>query len=207
MRGRYLAFEGIDGSGKTTQSMLLAARLREAGKEVVQTMEPGSSLNSFKVRELLLSHKKVDPIALELLFEADRAEHTAHVVKLLNSGIWVVSDRCYVSGLAYGLACGHPIEFLHDIMEVAVKAKPDVAFVFHLDPYFAAVRREAREAAETREEVKDDAFLQDVAHNYDNMTNLLSEFLQIPLSHHPARDTVEDIAGAIWQYIQDAGWL
>lgn len=107
-RGRFVVFEGGEGSGKTTQVRSLAAYLRAWGSEVVTTREPGGTIVGRSIRNLLLDSGTVavdDPLsdrAEALLFAADRAHHVATVVRpALTRGAVVVSDRYVDSTLAY----------------------------------------------------------------------------------------------------------
>jgi dTMP kinase len=98
-RGRFVALEGIDGSGKSTQARLLADRLG-----VPLTFEPGATSLGTGLRQILLDRggSALDPRAEALLLAADRAQHTAEVVgPALAAGRWVVSDRSVGSTLAY----------------------------------------------------------------------------------------------------------
>lgn len=153
-KARYVVLEGSDGCGKSTLSQGLARWLLSNGYETVVTREPGSHLNSFNVRDLLLSDRKVDSIALEMLFEADRAEHTSHVSRLISKNVWVLSDRSYISGLAYAQACGHGVDLVASLMNVAIHRFPDLCLFIDLDPDAAAERMKTRGEAETREESK-----------------------------------------------------
>lgn len=176
VRGRYISFSGIDACGKSTQSQLLATELRKLGKDVVLTREPGSHLNGFNVRSLLLGHIKVTPLALEMLFQADRAEHTQKVKALLEDGKWVISDRCYLCGFSYGLACGHDAETLRQLIELAVQVKPDMAFYLDIDS--ATERMARRGEALTREEAKGEVFAQKVRQNYLDLPKILPAHLK-----------------------------
>lgn len=102
--GLFVAFEGGDGAGKSTQSGLLAAWLREQGVEVVQTREPGGTELGRALRELVLHGPdgSVSPRAEALIFAADRAHHVATVVRpALERGAVVLSDRYLDSSVAY----------------------------------------------------------------------------------------------------------
>ncbi len=101
MRGRLIAFEGIDGCGKTTQARLLKHRL---GGDAVLTFEPGATALGEQMRELLLgpSLRNLSVRAEALLLAADRAEHVAQVIRpAVEGGRWVVTDRYVGSTLAY----------------------------------------------------------------------------------------------------------
>nr|GLJ86997.1 hypothetical protein GCM10017588_57400 [Microbispora rosea subsp. aerata] len=103
-RGLFIAFEGGEGSGKTTQSRLLAIWLRDQGYDVVQTREPGSTKVGMRLRAILLdaAHQGLSPRAEAMLYAADRAEHVEKVIRpALRRGSTVISDRYVDSSLAY----------------------------------------------------------------------------------------------------------
>lgn len=100
----FITFEGPDGSGKTTQSKLLAEHFSAQGKKVLWTREPGGSLVGQKLRTLLLEDKtlKLDQLTELFLFAADRAEHVRSVIKpALQAGTIVICDRYIDSTTAY----------------------------------------------------------------------------------------------------------
>ncbi len=105
-QGRLITFEGGDGSGKSTQLSQTITWLREQGRDVVSTFEPGDTALGGEIRRLLLSGEYVPVAACELLlFLADRAQHVEQVIKpALAAGRWVVCDRYTDSTLAYQLA-------------------------------------------------------------------------------------------------------
>ena len=102
--GLFVAFEGGEGAGKSTQVTLLAEALREQGREVVTTFEPGDTGVGRHLRELLLGHQTgdLDPRTEALLYAADRAEHVAEVVQpALGRGAVCITDRYIDSSIAY----------------------------------------------------------------------------------------------------------
>lgn len=102
--GLFIAFEGGDGAGKSTQAELLAGRLRAAGREVVLTFEPGDSRIGPDVRRIVLdvASDGLDARAEALLYAADRAEHVASLVRpALERGAVVITDRYIDSSVAY----------------------------------------------------------------------------------------------------------
>lgn len=103
-RGLFVAFEGGDGSGKTTQARLLAIWLRDQGFDVVQTREPGATKIGMRLRAILLdaAHQGLSAHAEAMLYAADRAEHVEKVIlPALRRGSTVISDRYVDSSLAY----------------------------------------------------------------------------------------------------------
>jgi dTMP kinase len=104
--GLYIAVEGIDGSGKTTQVERLVAALQREGKEVVSTREPrkGEGLIGKLIADILHGKTKVHPVAFQYLFTADRQMHHQELIlPALKEGKVVVSDRCFWSAIPYGL--------------------------------------------------------------------------------------------------------
>ena len=103
-RGRFIAFEGGEGAGKSTQAKLLAEALRERGIEVLLTREPGGTPGAEAIRELLL-HPPGEgwaPAAEALLFAAARSDHVERAIDpALERGAWVVCDRFVDSSRAY----------------------------------------------------------------------------------------------------------
>ena len=98
----YILFEGIDGAGKSTQM----ARLAAAYPQAIVTKEPGGTKLGENLREILLKENDLDKRAEILLFLADRAEHSGKIIKP-NSDKMILSDRGFVSGMAYALAGGN----------------------------------------------------------------------------------------------------
>lgn len=146
-RGFFIVFEGIDGSGKTTQARLLAEALRRRGLEVVLTREPSDGpLGRWLRRYLAASPRRLSP-ELELAwFLADRREHVQNLIRpALEQGKIVISDRYYYSSVAYQGARGlDPEEILAAHRDFA--PKPDVVILLTLPLAEAAARRRSRSA-------------------------------------------------------------
>lgn len=104
-RGKFIVFEGIDGSGKSTQLKLLAEKMRSKGEKCHETLEPTYGMVGTLVHDILSKKVKADPRVTAGLFVADRLDHllneTDGVVKKLNEGITVLCDRYYFSSYAY----------------------------------------------------------------------------------------------------------
>ncbi len=144
MTARFVALEGVDGSGKSTQAALLAEHLRASGHDVVLTREPGGTAVGEGVRNLVLAGGSMSPVAEALLFAAARAQLVVEVVRpALESGRWVVTDRFVDSSLAYqGAARGLGIDEVWEINRPGVEGSlPDLAVVLDV-PVRVAVGRD-----------------------------------------------------------------
>ncbi len=133
----FVTFEGLDGSGKTTQAELFARRLEAEGREVVTTREPGGTELGEGIRRLLLHGPEMTGWAEAALFAAARAELVAEVIRpALERGAVVVSDRYLDSSLAYqGIARGLGLEPVLELNLNAVGGLlPDLTFVLLLAP-------------------------------------------------------------------------
>lgn len=144
--GLFLAFEGGEGSGKTTQARLIAIWLRDQGYDVVTTHEPGATKLGMRLRALLLdtSHAGMSPHCEALLYAADRAEHVAKVIDpALARGAVVIADRYTDSSLAYqGAGRGLPAADITRLNSWATDGRePDLTILLDLDPEHGLSRR------------------------------------------------------------------
>ena len=138
-RGVFIAFEGGEGAGKSTQEGLLATRLVNMGREVVRTREPGGTPAAEAMREVVLSPRfaGLDPRAEALLFAASRGDHAAQVIRpALGRGAVVVCDRYLDSSIAYqGVGRGLGIERIRELSLWATQGLlPDLTIVLDIDP-------------------------------------------------------------------------
>ena len=148
MRGTFITFEGIDGSGKSTQLRLLASDLRLKGHDVLTTLEPGGTPLGRHLRKAFLeTEEAVDPLAELLLFAADRAQHVRFLIKpKLAEGKIVISDRYADATYAYqGAGRGFPKATVQQVIELATEGlKPDLTLFFDLPIETALQRADTR---------------------------------------------------------------
>lgn len=153
MRGKFITFEGIDGSGKSTQLKLLVDMLRSKGTDVVATCEPGGTTLGRELRRVFLeSGERVVPRAELLLFAADRSQHVELLIKpSLDAGKVVISDRYADATLAYqGAGRGFPEKLVREIIDVATEGlKPDMTLFFDLPADKAIGRMDRRRGSQT----------------------------------------------------------
>ena len=138
MKGTFISFEGIEGTGKSTQAKLLYNYLREKGADVILTEEPGGTQISVKIREVLLSveHKEMSPLTELLLYNASRAQHIQEVITpALDRGAIVITDRFTDSTLAYqGYGRGLDLQLIDSIDLIATGSlRPDITLLLDLD--------------------------------------------------------------------------
>ena len=139
----FVSFEGLDGSGKTTQLRLLAERLTAEGQTVVETREPGGTELGEAIRDLVLHGGNVAPWAEAALYAASRAQHVQDVIRpALARGSIVLCDRYLDSSVAYqGVARGLGLERVLELNLAAVGGLlPDVTFLLQVDETVAESR-------------------------------------------------------------------
>lgn len=146
--GRFIAFEGGEGVGKSTQSKMLAEALRGAGHEVVLTREPGGTVGAEAIRSLLLGTdgEGWGARAEALLFAAARADHVERLIRpALSRGAWVICDRFIDSSRAYqGGGSGLSDEDVLTLHRIGSEGLlPDVTFLFEV-PVEVSAKRLAR---------------------------------------------------------------
>ncbi|MFZ0063455.1 MAG: dTMP kinase [Pyrinomonadaceae bacterium] len=167
MTGTFITFEGVDGSGKSTQMRLLAAALRAQECEVLTTREPGGTPVGLKLRAALLdAHEEVDPLTELLVFAADRAQHVRRVLRpALAAGQVVISDRYADATVAYqGSGRGFSPELISQIVHLATEGlKPDLTLLFDLSIEESGARTRRRSEGKHKNEKGDRLDSEDVA--------------------------------------------
>jgi dTMP kinase len=172
-RGRFITFEGGEGSGKSTHIKILADRLNAARLRAIVTREPGGSPGAEIIRHLVLSGmgKLLGPDAETLLFAAARDDHVRTVIKpALNQGIWVLCDRFSDSTRAYQGSLGHVAPAVLNAMERVTigDLKPDLTIILDV-PVEIGMQRAARRrgaGAPDRFEAEDLKFHQELREAY-----------------------------------------
>ena len=153
MRGKFIVFEGIDGSGKTTQinqlsKWLVSSNLIPENNQLIITREPGGTTLGQSIRSLLLDTSREnspDSITELLLYAADRAQHVNEIIRpSLNKGDWVISDRFCGSTLAYqGYGRKLNIKLIKDLETIATQGiSPDITFLLDI-PVEESIKRRA----------------------------------------------------------------
>ncbi|KPK46003.1 MAG: hypothetical protein AMK74_01635 [Nitrospira bacterium SM23_35] len=138
MKGTFISFEGIEGSGKSTQGKLLYKYLSSKGADVLLTEEPGGTEIGVKIRTVLLAveHIGMSPLTELLLYFASRAQHIQEVIMpALNRGAIVITDRFTDSTLAYqGYGRGLDLHLIDSIDLIATgRMRPDITLLLDLD--------------------------------------------------------------------------
>jgi dTMP kinase len=203
-RGKFITFEGGEGTGKSTQAKILAEALRARGREIVLTREPGGSPGAEDIRRLLVTGEagRWEPLSETLLFLAARSDHVARVIgPALKKGAWVVCDRFTDSTFVYqGVARGLGVAAVR-ALQAAVPGipAPDLTFILDLDPTIGLERAGRRSDTENRFEGFDADF-------HDR---LRAAFRDIASTETPRCSMVDaslspdEVAKEIWNTVHD----
>ena len=138
MKGLFISFEGIEGTGKTIQSKLLYEHFKKTGYTVILTEEPGGTRIGLKIRDVLLSveNKEITPVTELLLYNASRAQHLKELIlPALNEGGIVITDRFSDSTVAYqGYGRGIDSKLIDSLERMVTEGlKPDITLLLDLD--------------------------------------------------------------------------
>jgi len=193
----FISFEGVDGSGKTTQVGLLADALRGEGRDVVATREPGGTAAGELIRELLLEGGEIAPWTEAALFAAARAQLVDEVIRpALARGADVICDRYIDSSLAYqGLARGLGVERVLELNLLATAGLlPDRTFFLAIPPEDTAGRRDAQP---DRIEREGDEFAAIVDQGYRELAAIFAQRLVTIDATMPASDISREVRGQL----------
>ena len=193
----FVTFEGVDGSGKSTQAELLRVALTALGRDVVATREPGGTPLGERIRELMLDGDAMAPWAEAALFAAARAELAKHVIgPALARGADVVCDRYVDSSLVYqGIARGLGVAEVLELNLIAVgNLLPDRTFVLLVDPAVAHARLGGEH---DRIEREDESFRTAVADGYAQLPDLFPERVRALDGRLPASELARHVLAAI----------
>jgi dTMP kinase len=189
----FIAFEGLDGSGSSTQSRILAERLERNGHPVLSTKEPTADTPIGKMIREILQHKwEASPEALQLLFSADRAEHLRTKIQpAIKNGQIVITDRYLFSTLAYG-AMDLSMSWLKSLNKYF--PTPDIVFLFKLEPK-ECIRRIAGRGSDYELFEKTEK-LEKIWKNYEKIAEEHENFHIID-----ATKTIEEVGEEIWRIV------
>ncbi len=210
MKGLFITFEGIEGSGKSTQVTLLEQRLRSMGRKVRTLREPGGTPIGEEIRHTLKHSKANAAMTGEtelLLMNASRAQLVRELIRpALAAGEIVLCDRFYDSTVAYqGYGRQLDLKQVEAIIAVAVgNTRPDLTLLLHVPHEVSEQRRLARQPTlplhlqRDRFEEADQSFFERVAKGYEALVN--SEPRRVKRVN--AVGTVEEIRASIWAHIE-----
>jgi dTMP kinase len=197
MAAMFVTFEGLDGSGKSTQAELLRARLEADGVDVVSTREPGGTELGEGVRDLVLHGGHVGAWAEALLYVAARAQLVDEVIRpALERGASVICDRYLDSSIAYqGVARGLGLDRILDLnLAVIGGLVPDRTFLLELDPGEVASRIQRHH---DRLEREGDDFRERAAAGYRELAQRFPERIVVLDATRPADELAEEVYGAL----------
>ena len=193
----FVTFEGLDGSGKSTQAELLRARLEGKGVDVVSTREPGGTELGEGVRDLVLHGGHVTPWAEALLYAAARAQHVDEVIRpALESGKAVICDRYVDSSVAYqGVGRSLGLERVLELNLAAVGGLlPDRTFLLELDPPEIANRLTGEH---DRLERESEEFHARAAAGYRELADRFPERIVVLDAMRPPDELAEEVYGSL----------
>ncbi|HEX7295833.1 MAG TPA: dTMP kinase [Pyrinomonadaceae bacterium] len=211
--GTFITFEGIDGSGKSTQLRLLAQYLRSQGCELLLSREPGGTPVGVRLREALLDVKgEVDPLTELLVFAADRAQHVRKVIRpALEKGAVLISDRYADATRAYqGAGRGFSPELISEIIQLATEGLvPDLTVLFDLsveESISRTTRRSTKNKRDRLDTEKQD-FHERVRNEYLRMAQAQPERWRVIDSAGTVDETQETLRQIIVPFLQSRDQL
>jgi len=201
MRGIFISFEGIEGSGKSTQARLLSGYLKNKGADVILTEEPGGTQIGTEIRKVLLSveHSGMSSVTELLLYNASRSQHVQEVIlPALDRGVIVITDRFTDSTLAYqGYGRGIDLQLIDSIDLIATgRLRPDVTLLLDLDVKTGLQRNRGIHKTD-RLEREDTPFHERVRNGYQMLASQEPERIKLIRVTSGIQDTHESIVTII----------
>lgn len=201
-RGKFIAFEGIDGSGKSTQVALLAERLKQEGVSCYATMEPTNSLIGSLIRQIMIGRVEADHRVIAGLFVADRLDHLLNkvdgIVAKIDAGTTVITDRYCFSSYAYQ-GVDMPMEWVIKANEQSCEIlRPTVTIFIDISPDTAMERITRNRSHQELFEKK--SYLEQVRENYKKAFRLLEQEENVVIidgSRSP-----EEIGEEVWETVR-----
>lgn len=203
-KGKFITFEGGEGTGKTTQIKILKEKLEGLGKKVILTKEPGGTVIADKMRNILVTGKAedLDSVTEFMLLSAGRHNHIrTKIIPALQQGVWVISDRFADSSRVYqGYAGGiaiKTIEYVYNV--IASNFKPHLTIVMDIDPVIGLKRSLREDNLETRFETKDISFHKKVREGYLELVKTKPKRCHLI----DADDTIDNLSIKIYNVVKD----
>ena len=204
--GKFITFEGGEGTGKTTQIKHLARKLTDRGLHVMQTREPGGSQLAERIRKVLLNglDERLDSFAEAVLFSAARDDHLTKIVRpSLSAGSWIVCDRFIDSTLAYqGMLGGVSQEVLDSLNELIVRnTRPHYTIILDMSVEKSLARVKARNGTKnsTQYDVMDINYHRKIREAFLDIAEMEPDRCVVI----DASGTQAHVANKIWKAVQD----
>ncbi len=201
----FITFEGIDGSGKSTQARLLADTLRDQGRDVVLTREPGGSPGAEEIRSLVLQGDP-DRWSAEteiLLFTAARRDHLERtILPALAQGKVVICDRFADSTRMYqGLSRGDLRGIVDQLHQLMIGREPDLTLLIDMDPATGLTRAKARQTSEERFEDFGQALQEQMRRGFLTLAEEFPARIRVVDGARSPQDVAADVARIALEYL------
>lgn len=192
-RGKYIVLEGPDGVGKSSVAQMLCENLTSMGVNCVKVQEPSTGKTGMRIRQAL-KEKSMSEEELYILFLEDRKEQEGYIKEQLCAGMTVISDRSFLSTLAYQ-TCYTVQQLLTDFLshpEYRVSVVPDLAFILHCD--HKELKKRLKERGKAKDQYEKSKKLKEVAATYQMICGL---YLPWVISVGSTGSSVETVLAAV----------